>query len=123
MSIPDDVSTRLRHDLRTPINAILGYSQLLLEEADGARFSEAERDDLKRVTDAGRQLLRIVSDVLGEADAAAPDAAARLPRLRDAMRLPLATTLRQVEGLLEGRRDAGTGSDLRRIQAALRYLS
>src|SRR5687768_16605678 len=122
MATPDDVAARLRHDLRTPINAILGYSQLLFEEADDARFSEAERDELKRVTDGGRQLLRLVSDELGEGDAALHDVAAHLLRLRDGMRLPLATTMRQVEGLLEGRRDAGAGGDLRRIQAALRYL-
>lgn len=57
----------LRHELRSPINAILGYSQLLLEEWDHASLSVAERDDLERVADSGKQLLRIISDILDPA--------------------------------------------------------
>ena len=33
----------MRHELRNPVNAIVGYSQLLLEEADGEALSESAR--------------------------------------------------------------------------------
>ena len=64
MSDVDAFVVHMRHELRTPINAIVGYSQLLLEEEDGASLSAAERRDLERVADSGKQLLRIITDVL-----------------------------------------------------------
>jgi class 3 adenylate cyclase len=52
-----------RHELRTPINAIIGYSEMLLEDAEDAE----DRDrvsDLKKILQAGRSLLRKVNDFL-----------------------------------------------------------
>ncbi len=50
----------MSHELRTPLNAILGYSELLEEElVDGAAV-----DDLRRIQQSGRHLLRLVDDVL-----------------------------------------------------------
>jgi two-component system, cell cycle response regulator len=118
MSHPDAVAGHLRHELRTPINAILGYSQLLLEEADDSGFSAADRADLARVADAGRQLLRIVGEVLEPAGDTTRDVALPLDRLKHESRLPLAAAQQCVESLLEGR-DGVPGDDLRRIQSAL----
>jgi CheY-like chemotaxis protein len=106
----DSVAAHLRHELRTPINAILGYSQLLLEEADEAGFSETERDSLAHVAEAGRQLLRIVNDGLEPA------------RLKTDVRPPLTLATAHVSTLLEGRRDGAPGDDLRRILTALVYF-
>jgi sigma-B regulation protein RsbU (phosphoserine phosphatase) len=51
----------LLHDLRTPLNHIIGFSALLLEQAQ-----EQERDnvlaDLKRIHAAGQQLLSLIND-------------------------------------------------------------
>jgi CheY-like chemotaxis protein len=110
MSNAESVAAHLRHELRTPINAILGYSQLLLEEADEAGFSETERDSLTHVAEAGRQLLRIVNDGLEPA------------RLKTDVRSPLTLAIAHVSTLLEGRRDGAPGDDLRRIQSALVYF-
>ncbi len=55
--------TSKRHALRTPINAIIGYSEMLLEDAEDAE----DRDrvsDLKKILQAGRSLLRKVNDFL-----------------------------------------------------------
>ena len=52
-----------RHDLRTPINAILGYSEMLLENArDEGNDSRAV--DLEKIHAAGRALLYSVNDLL-----------------------------------------------------------
>jgi light-regulated signal transduction histidine kinase (bacteriophytochrome) len=59
---PDGLS-RLRHDLRTPINHILGYSELLAEDATEAKNEGVVRD-LMRIREAARQLLEIVQDRL-----------------------------------------------------------
>ena len=119
MSDIDASVARLRHELRTPINAILGYSQLLLEEADDLRFSARERHDLERIAEAGRQLLHLVKDALRPVDLGSLDVLGCLVRLRDDTRLTLSTAEARVATLLEGRRDGTTGDDLRRIQSAL----
>jgi sigma-B regulation protein RsbU (phosphoserine phosphatase) len=56
---------KLRHDLRTPINHILGYSELVAEElADDGVTSVA--GDLEKIRNAAQQLLAMVGDNLSE---------------------------------------------------------
>ncbi len=54
----------LRHDLRTPINQILGYSELLLEEAADAGHAAAYGDDLQKIRHAAKQLLNLINQNL-----------------------------------------------------------
>ena len=63
MSAIEAFLAEMRHELRTPVNAILGYSELLLEE-HGASLTTDARHDLERLIEAGQQLLRIVSESL-----------------------------------------------------------
>lgn len=51
------------HEIRTPINAIAGYVQLLELELYGP-LTSAQRDALKRVERAQRHLLHLVTDVM-----------------------------------------------------------
>ena len=53
----------MSHELRTPLNAIIGYSELLEEEAGELQPAEMVAD-LRKIRDAGRQLLGLVNDVL-----------------------------------------------------------
>ncbi|MET0223600.1 MAG: histidine kinase dimerization/phospho-acceptor domain-containing protein, partial [Terrimicrobium sp.] len=55
---------KLRHDLRTPINAILGYCDLLKE--DLARSQVNGLDDLEKIAAAGRQLLAVIEAGLSD---------------------------------------------------------
>lgn len=50
---------KLRHDLRTPINHILGYSELLGE--DLADKGVTELDDLQKIQGAARRLLELIA--------------------------------------------------------------
>jgi DNA-binding response OmpR family regulator len=52
-----------RHTLRTPLNHIIGYSEMLLEEA-GERDLEDFTDDLQKIHKAGKQLLVLINDFL-----------------------------------------------------------
>ena len=53
----------MSHEVRTPLNGILGYTELLLRGADGG--DEHERTDfLTTIRDSGRQLLQLINDVL-----------------------------------------------------------
>ena len=67
MSVIDAFVGHLRHELRTPVNAIIGYGQLLLEE-HGSSLSADARSDLERVTEAGQQMLRVVVEALDPVD-------------------------------------------------------
>src|SRR6188508_2915427 len=107
----------IRHELRTPVNAILGYSQLLLEE-DDASLTVEERHDLERVTEAGHQLLRIVVEALDPAELIGDDVALCAVRLRHALHTPLTTVQGLVYLLIVEREGAPLCADLRRIDAA-----
>lgn len=53
----------MSHELRTPLNAVIGYSELILE-VDGDGLEEHRRKDLGRIRRSGKELLRLVNDVL-----------------------------------------------------------
>jgi len=112
----------MRHDLRTPMNAILGYCQLLLEEGDPSSLSVANRDELERVADSGNQLLRIISEMLDPAGVTDGIEEYAL-RLRLATRPPLTDVRGCIETLLDEHENTPVGDDLRRIQNAAVRLS
>jgi len=53
----------MSHELRTPLNAVIGYAEMLQEEAE---FAEQPQflPDLQKIRDAGKNLLRLISDIL-----------------------------------------------------------
>jgi signal transduction histidine kinase len=53
----------MSHEFRTPLNAILGYTSMLLDEAYGD-VSPAQRRTLSRVDANGRHLLSLINDIL-----------------------------------------------------------
>src|SRR4051794_6444061 len=59
-----------RHTLRTPLNHIIGYSEMLLESADDLGL-EALVPDLEQVHTAGQRLLGQLDHLLGHAQVAA----------------------------------------------------
>jgi len=56
-----DPWSKARHDLRTPINQILGYSELLQEEAEEAAHS-VYVPDLQKIQAAARKLLALIDE-------------------------------------------------------------
>src|ERR1700737_1721631 len=69
----------LRHDLRTPINQIIGYSEMLEEDATEAG-QEKMSGDLKRIGEAARRMLALVDQIPDQLEAAAAKAPAPAPR-------------------------------------------
>lgn len=67
----------MSHDLRSPLNSILGFSELLLSGADGP-LEPGQQESLRVVQRSGRDLLELLNDVL---DAARLDAG-RMPLRR-----------------------------------------
>ncbi len=54
---------KMSHQLRTPLNAVIGYSEILLEDAQLANDGQ-QVADLRRINSAGKHLLSLVTDVL-----------------------------------------------------------
>ncbi len=55
--------TRMSHELRNPLNAVIGYSQLLKEET-AEEGNATMLEDVERIHEAGQYLLRLVSMIL-----------------------------------------------------------
>lgn len=56
----------ISHELRTPVNAVLGYTQLLSDEIDGP-VSARQREHLGRMQASGKHLFELIEDLLGYA--------------------------------------------------------
>ena len=116
----DALLAHLRHELRTPVNAILGYSEMLLEdEAPGL-----VRPGLKSIQTAGRTVLALINEILDPARLAlsSPEALqAAGERIRRDLRPPVDAILAYSEGLI-GDSDPGAAGgavdDLKRIHGA-----
>jgi signal transduction histidine kinase len=61
-----DNLSHLAHEFKTPLNSIIGYSELLLRQQQRFEFGDnlPSMDGIERVLRNGRQLLRLVNDIL-----------------------------------------------------------
>jgi len=57
-----EAMSRMAHDLKTPINAITGFSRVILKGIDGP-ITEFQREDLTSIYEAGKKLLTMINDV------------------------------------------------------------
>ncbi len=61
-----DQLAHARHELRTPVNAIIGYSEMLLEDADPDQHPESAAA-LNRIQQLGKQLQALIGEHLDTA--------------------------------------------------------
>ena len=54
----------MSHELRTPLASIIGFSQMLLDDADIANLNQQQQNDLERILKNGQHLLSLINDVL-----------------------------------------------------------
>jgi len=85
-----------RHDLRAPINAIIGYSEMLLEDLDST--NDPRNEEVRRIVRAGHGLLQSVDDVLDPAKVATDwsggaDLQELMARLRHVVRSDIDTVI------------------------------
>jgi len=107
-SIPQDALARraflanLRHELRTPINAIIGYSEMMIEDtAAEAAAGHTLHPDLQRVLVAGQELLALVNDTLDPKKIEAGEFDANLDEFGACLRHELRTPVNAIVGYSE----------------------
>ena len=102
--MPKQALAQLRHQLRTPLNHIIGYSEILLEDA--VSETPEVRGLLTNVHSEARVVLDLVQQHL--APSAGPVTTQQLDQLRDHMQEPVQSIMRDIGMLV----DRGTTSDL-----------
>jgi class 3 adenylate cyclase len=83
----DETRGRLLHDLRTPLNQIIGYSEMLEEEAREIG-QQGLIDGLRRIAEAGRNLTSLLEDAFGVTRGAGVEPPLEAPAIDDAAPRP-----------------------------------
>lgn len=69
-----ELTARISHDLRTPLNAVIGFSELMSRETFGPLGSSQYQEYAKHIRESGQSLLRSAEDTLAITSALArPD--------------------------------------------------
>jgi CheY-like chemotaxis protein/class 3 adenylate cyclase len=117
----------VRHELRTPVNAMIGYSEMLLEDAEEAGDSEAAAD-LRRICTCSREILRQLETILSTERISTEqgrDLESYGMQIRADLRDPLGAIVGYTEMLIESSEDSGQASripDLNRVLTASKTL-
>jgi DNA-binding response OmpR family regulator len=117
----------VRHELKTPINAIIGYSEMLLEDAQ-EEGDAAAAADLTRIRSCGGEILKLVDSILDSgriAEEQGRDLASYGEQIRADLRDPLGAVTGYTEMLLEASREQGRTArvaDLERMLSASHKL-
>ncbi len=124
---PDPLSN-LRHEVRTPLNAIIGYSEMLLEDTDDSDLS-AFTSRLQKIHATGKHLLALANDVLDPAKVLAGQQIENLMALaneiRDRLAIPLSAAIDSSEWLARDAAASGQSAaadDLQKIHVAGKRL-
>jgi len=107
-------ASKLRHDLRTPVNHIVGYCEMLLEDATDAGRTD-RRPPLERAIALAREALQTINSRLTTGDATV--SRAQLSELHDSLRQPRERIVETMTSLLTeaGTDEADFVEDVRRV--------
>ncbi len=113
-ALSPEAAATLRHDLRTPLNHVVGYCEMLLEDAADPALAP-RRAALEQALAAGRDALTLINTSLPGTGRVVP--LADLAALRESLRAPQQRILSAVTTLLASPdADDGFAADLRRIR-------
>jgi CheY-like chemotaxis protein len=111
-----EAQAQLRHDLRTPLNHIIGYTEMLLEDATVPQ----QRDRLERALAGARAALELINAALGSARRIVPGDVAQLYA---ALQAPRETIVEAVAALLPESDGEAFSADLKKILSAADRLA
>ena len=117
-----EAQAQLRHDLRTPLNHIIGYTEMLLEDTGDAAPAE-RRARLEQALAGARVALDLINAALGSARRIVPG---DVVRLYESLQEPRRSIVEAVSGLLPASDGDGGGAfnaDLKKILSAAERLA
>src|SRR5205807_10421516 len=59
-----DALARISHEVRTPLNAIIGFAEVMIEERFGALGNERYVEYMKDIRASGERVIAIINDLL-----------------------------------------------------------
>ncbi|MCK4274431.1 MAG: hypothetical protein KAW90_06015, partial [Dehalococcoidales bacterium] len=62
MKVESDFSAKMSHDFRTPLNIIIGFTELMLDEVPG-KINEEQRHSLTDILNSAKRLLELVNNM------------------------------------------------------------
>ncbi len=116
------------HELRSPLNAILGFADILISEVDGP-LTEAAREEVEQIRGSGQHLLTLINDILELS--ALESGQLRLSRARVDLATIVNEVVREARGLsigkpvvvrVEGEEQVLARADGRRVRQILGNL-
>jgi len=116
------------HELRSPLNAILGFADLLVAEVDGPLSAEA-REEVDQIRASGRHLLELINDILDLS--ALESGQLKLVRTSVDLAAVASDVVREAVGLVgerpvvvrvDGARDVFADADAKRVRQILTNL-
>ena len=116
-TLKDEGLSEVRHNLRTPINHILGYGEMLMEDAED-RGQDRFLPDLKQILEDGKHALAIINAALCPPGNEVGEAEIRA--MRDALLLPVNEILEKIRRMEP---ELGSGDCAKVRIAAERLLS
>jgi two-component system, NtrC family, sensor kinase len=108
----------LRHDLRTPLNHIIGYGEMLIEDAED-RGDDAAVTTLRQIHATAQDLVGVIQQTLTPSKTEVTDA--ELAGLRERLQDPVQGIIDRAAGLLAGCEE-GASKDLETIRSAAERL-
>jgi signal transduction histidine kinase len=113
---------KLRHDLRTPINHILGYTDMLVEDAAEIGIT-GYVEPLRKIRSGGRALLELIQSSLGEGMLAVnADALTAFDTRFRSRAQTLLLSAQELEGEFQSSAAEDARTDIQRVVAALERL-
>ncbi len=122
-----DFISRMNHELRTPMNAILGFGQLLEADDD---LNEEQKENVQHILKAGRHLLQLINEILDIARIEAgrmdvtiePVDVGEMARDIIALMTPLATE-RSITLIVDDECEGWVQADIQRLRQVILNLS
>ncbi|WP_321418837.1 PAS domain S-box protein [uncultured Methanomethylovorans sp.] len=62
--IKSDIIKNITHELKTPLTAVIGFSDIMLEQQDNSNLNESQKRYIQHINNGGRQLLGTVNKIL-----------------------------------------------------------
>jgi PAS domain S-box-containing protein len=87
----------MSHEMRTPLNPIIGFAELLLRQAQ----TESEREILQAIADSGAQMLQLIEAILNYSQLDSGRAKVLITDFT--LQEPIDNNVKLLQGLLEGR--------------------